>query len=270
VIENKRVGQVVSNYSNVQTALGAGNYGGIRLKIDPNTVSYLNFYLADVNLAIASTNTNVPVLIFDMTTGKLIQSLTYAEGALDQFIGKTLTSAKRKLDIAIVYESTMNTVKFTPKRGTCTSCGGGPRESHICPFVDAIGIELTTDGTNVLTSSSSRYTTGMSLTYSINCDRQGWMCSIGGLMALPLAYATAVEIYNYALTVSPNQRVNTTVIVNRGQNKAELMDGIMAARDIAATRYGEELGAMLQNMRLPDDTHCWDCRKNMKYVTALP
>jgi hypothetical protein len=270
VIENKRVGQVVSNYSNVQTALGAGKYGGIRLKIDPNTVSYLNFYLADVNLAIASTNVNVPVLIFDMTTGKLIQSLTYAEGALDQFIGKTLTSAKRKLDIAIVYESTMNTVKFTPKKGTCTSCGGGPKESHICPFVDAIGIELTTDGTNVLTSTSSKYTTGMSLTYSINCDRQGWMCSIGGLMALPLAYATAVEIYNYALTVSPNQRVNTTVIVNRGQNKTELMDGIMAARDIAATRYGEELGAMLQNMRLPDDTHCWDCKRNMKYVTALP
>jgi len=270
VIENKRVGQVVSNYANVQTALGAGNYGGIRLKIDPNTVSYLNFYLADINLAIDSTNTNVPVLIFDMTTGKLIETITYAEGALDQFIGKTFTSAKRKLDIAIVYESDINTVKFTPKKGTCTSCGGGPRESHICPFVDAIGIELTTDGTNVLTSSSSKYTTGMSLTYSINCDRQGWMCSIGGLMALPLAYATAVEVYNYALTISPNQRVNTSVIVNRGQNKPELMDGIMAARDIAATRYNEELGAMLQNMRLPDDTHCWDCRKNMKYVTALP
>lgn len=270
VIENKRVGQVVSNYSNVQTALGAGNYGGIRLKIDPNTVSYLNFYLADINLAIASTNVNVPVLIFDMTTGKLLETITYAEGALDQFIGKTFTSAKRKLDIAIVYESDINTVKFTPKKGTCTSCGGGPKEAHMCPFVDAIGIELTTDGTNVLTHDKSKYTTGMSLTYSINCDRQGWMCSIGGLMALPLAYATAVEVYNYALTISPNQRVNTSVIVNRGQNKAELTDGLMAARDIAATRYNEELGAMLQNMRLPDDTHCWDCRRNMKYVTALP
>jgi len=270
VIENKRVGQVVSNYSNVQTALGAGNYGGIRLKIDPNTVSYLNFYLADINLAIASTNVNVPVLIFDMTTGKLLETITYAEGALDQFIGKTFTSAKRKLDIAIVYESDINTVKFTPKKGTCTSCGGGPKEAHMCPFVDAIGIELTTDGTNVLTHDKSKYTTGMSLTYSINCDRQGWMCSIGGLMALPHAYATAVEVYNYALTISPNQRVNTSVIVNRGQNKAELTDGLMAARDIAATRYNEELGAMLQNMRLPDDTHCWDCRRNMKYVTALP
>jgi hypothetical protein len=269
IIESKRVGQVVSNYANVQTALGAGNYGGIRLKIDPNTVSYLNFYLADINLAIDSANVNVPVLIFDMTTGKLIET-TYAEGALDQFIGKTLTSAKRKMDIAIVYESTMDTVKFTPKRGTCTSCGGGPRESHICPFVDAIGIELTTDGTNVLTNKSSRYTTGMSLTYNVNCDRQGWICSIGGTMALSLAYATAVEIYNYALTVSPNQRVNTTVIVNRGSNKTELQEGLMAARDIAATRYADELSAMLQNMRLPDDTHCWDCKRNMKYVTALP
>lgn len=270
IIESKRVGQVVSNYANVQTALGLGNYGGIRLKIDPNTVSYLNFYLADINLAIDSANVNVPVLIFDMTTGKLLETISYAEGSLDQYIGKTFTSAKRKLDIAIVYQSSMNSAKFTPKKGTCTSCGGGPREAHICPFVDAIGIELTTDGTNVLTSKSSKYTTGMSITYNVNCDRQGWMCSIGGSMALSLAYATAVEIYNYALTVSPNQRVNTTVVVNRGSNKSELTEGIMAARDIAQTRYNEELGATLQNMRLPDDNHCWDCRKNMKYVTALP
>ena len=273
VIESKRVGQVVSNYANVQTALGAGNYAGIRLKIDPNTIAYLNFYLADINLAIAGTNTNVPVLIFDMTTGLLIDTLTYAEGGLDAYIGKTFTSAKRKLDIAIVYEMTMNAAKFTPKKGTCTSCGGAPKEAHMCPFVDAIGIELTTDGTQVLTNKSSKYTAGMSLTYNVNCDRQGWLCSIGGVMALSLAYATAVEIYNYALTVSPNQRVNTAIVANRGSKPfatADAFEGIVAARDIAATRYNEELGAMLQNIRLPDDTHCWDCRKNMKYVTALP
>jgi len=273
VIESKRVGQVVTNYSNVQTALGAGNYAGIRLKIDPNTIAYLNFYLADINLAIASTNTNVPVLIFDMTTGLLIDTLTYAEGGLDEYIGKTFTSAKRKLDIAIVYEMTMNAAKFTPKKGNCTSCGGGFKEVHICPFVDAVGIELTTNGTQVLTHDKAKYTAGMSLTYNVNCDRQGWLCSIGGTMALSLAYATAVEIYNYALTVSPNQRVNTAIVANRGSKPfatADAFEGIVAARDIAQTRYGEELGAMLQNMRLPDDTHCWDCRKNMKYVTALP
>ena len=273
VIEGKRVGMVLTNYSNIQTALGAGNYGGIRLKIDPNNLSYLNFYLADINLAIDSTNTNVPVLIFDMTTGKLIDTITYSTGGLDQYLGKNFTSARRKLDIAIVYEMSMNAPKFITKKGSCLSCGGGIRESHICPFVDAVGIELTTDGTNVLTSANSKYTAGMSVNYNVNCDRQGWLCSIGGLMALPLAYATAVEIYNYALTVSPNQRVNTAVVVNRGSKPfatADAFEGIVAARDIAATRYGEELGAMLQNMRLPDDAHCWDCRKNIKYVTALP
>lgn len=273
VIEGKRVGQLVSNYSNVQTAAGAGRYTGIRLKIDPQSLSFLNFYLADINLAVDAANVNVPILIFDMSTLKLIETFTYATGGLDQFLGKTFTSARRKLDIAIVYESTFDSAKMVTKKGHCFDCGGGVREAHICPFVDAIGIDLTTNGTDVLSSTTSKYTAGMSINYNVNCDRQGWLCSIGGLMALPLAYATAVEIYNYALTASPNQRVNTTVSVNRGQKPfatADAVEGIVAARDIAATRYNEELGSMLQNMRMPDDSHCWDCRRNMKYVTALP
>jgi hypothetical protein len=269
VIEGKRVGQLVSNYSNVQTAAGAGRYTGIRLKIDPQSLSFLNFYLADINLAVDAANVNVPILIFDMSTLKLIESFTYATGSLDQFLGKTFASARRKLDIAIVYESTFDSAKMVTKKGHCFDCGGGVREAHICPFVDAIGIDLTTNGTDVLSSVTSKYTAGMSINYNVNCDRQGWLCSIGGLMALPLAYATAVEIYNYALTVSPSQRVNTTVSVNKGF-KPDAIEGIVAARDIAATRYNEELGAMLQNMRMPDDSHCWDCRRNMKYVTALP
>jgi len=269
VIEGKRVGQLVSNYSNVQTAAGAGRYTGIRLKIDPQSLSFLNFYLADINLAVDAANVNVPILIFDMSTLKLIETFTYATGGLDQFLGKTFASARRKLDIAIVYESTFDSAKMVTKKGHCFDCGGGVREAHICPFVDAIGIDLTTNGTDVLSSITSKYTAGMSINYNVNCDRQGWLCSIGGLMALPLAYATAVEIYNYALTVSPNQRVNTTVSVNKGF-KPDAIEGIVAARDIAATRYNEELGAMLQNMRMPDDSHCWDCRRNMKYVTALP
>jgi hypothetical protein len=81
-------------------------------------------------------------------------------------------------------------------------------------------------------------------------------------MALPLAYATAVEIYNYGLTASQSKRVNTAVSVTA--------EALTTARDIAETRYMDEVSAMLQNMRLPDDRHCFDCNRNMKYVTALP
>lgn len=262
IVDGKRIGQVLTNNSNVQTALGANKYGGIRVKIDPNSLSFLNLYISDIYLAIDAANINVNILVFDMTTLKLIDTIVYAEGSLEQFLGKTFAAKRRKLDLAFVYESTMNAAKYIAKKGHCYDCGGSVREAHICPFVDAIGIELTTNGTDVLTSKTSKFTTGMSMNYNVNCDRVSWLCSIGGLMAMPLAYATAVEIYDYSLTISPTIRVNTPVSVAN--------ENIVEARNIAATRYNEELAAMLQNMRLPDDNTCFDCRRNMKYVTALP
>jgi hypothetical protein len=273
VIEGKRVGQVLTNYSNTQNQLGSGRYGGIRLKIDPNNLSYLSLYLSDLNIAIDATNTNIPVLVFDMTTLKLVETITYSVGDIEQFIGKEFKAGRKKLDLAIVYESTINTVKFIPRKGYCYDCGGRVREAHICPFVDAIGIELTTDGTNVLSSLNSKYTAGMSLNYNVNCDRSSWICSVGGVMALALAYLTAAEIYNYILTISPNQRVNTTVTINKGQKPfatAPAFEGLVAARDAALENYNLEIDAIVKNIRLPDDSHCWDCRKNLKYVTALP
>lgn len=36
IIESKRIGQVLTNASNVDLNLGAGKYAGIRVKIDPN------------------------------------------------------------------------------------------------------------------------------------------------------------------------------------------------------------------------------------------
>ncbi len=262
VIDSKRIGQILTDASNIDPALGAGKYAGIRLKIDPNSTSFLNLYLSDFSIALPAASTNVNVLVFDMTTLKLAGTFVYATGSVEQFIGKTYKAKRRKLDLAFVYESTAATYKTITKKGACTDCGGRLKEAHICPFVDAIGIELTTDGTSVLTSTSKKYTQGMSMVYNVNCDREGWLCSIGGLMALPLAYATAVEVYNYALTTSQTMRVNTAVSVSA--------EAITDARDIAATRYMDEVSAMLQNMRLPDDRHCFDCNKNVKYVTALP
>jgi hypothetical protein len=270
VVDSKRIGQVVTNAANVDLAVGAGKYTGIRVTIDPNTTSFLNFYLSSFKIDIYTMATPVEIFVYDMSTLKLIDSFFYQSEAVEQFIGKTFKANRRKMDLAFVYESLYDTTKMITKKGSCSDCGGNLRAVHICPFVDAIGIELTTDGFNVLSSKSKKYTQGMSMVYNVNCDREAWLCSIGGLMAMPLAYATAVEIYNYGLTISPNQRVNTVVSVNSGFSTSDPNDGMIAGRDIAATRYSEELAAMLQNMRLPDDNTCFDCRKNMKYVTALP
>lgn len=261
IVEGRRIGQLLSNASNEDLSLGAGRYGGIRVVIEPNNLSFLTFYLADLSIALSSATLNTDVYVFDMNTLKLIDVINYETGGVDQFIGKAFNAKRRKLDLAFVYESLENTTKIVTKKGSCFDCGGRIRGAHICPFVDAIGIEITTDGLNVLSSINKRYTQGMSFNYNVNCDRANWLCSIGGLMALPLAYATAVEIYDYAIMSSPMQRVNTTIDLH--------IESIQQAREIAATRYNEELNAVLQNMRLPEDSHCFDCRKNYKYVTAI-
>ena len=270
VVEGKRIGQVVTNAANIDTLVGAGKYTGIRVTIDPNTESFLNFYLSNFKIDIYTMAVPVEIFVYDMTTLKLIDSFFYQSEAVEQFIGRTFKANRRKMDLAFVYESLYDTTKMVAKKGHCFNCSGQVRAAHICPFVDAVGIELTVSGDDVISSKAKKYTQGMSLVYNVNCDREAWLCSIGGLMAMPLAYATAVEIYNYGLTISPNQRVNTTVSVNTGFATSDPNDGMIAGRDIAAARYSEELTAMLQNMRLPSDNTCFDCRKNMKYVTALP
>jgi hypothetical protein len=260
IVEGKRIGQVVTNASNTDAALGAGKYGGIRMKIDPNNTSFLKLFISELSIAV--TGTNIEVLVFDMTTQKLVDTLTIADGGTDQFIGKEWLAKRRKMDLAFVYEATAATYKIQPKAGACFDCGGTPKYAHICPFVDAQGIELTTDGTSVLSSVAKRYTQGMSITYNVGCDRDSWICSIGGLLAMPLAYATAVEIYEYALNTAPTMRVNTAVTLNKEEFER--------ARNTCADRYNDELVALLSNMRLPNDVHCFQCKSNLRYVTALP
>lgn len=257
VVENARIGIETNATNNTADALGAGKYAGIRLKIDPNDKSFVELYLSYLSIAVA---TPAEVLVFDMTTGKKIG--TIADVSVEKFIGTAYKAKRRKLDLAFVYESLEDTIITVPKIGGCFDCGGNLKMMNISPYVAATGIELTTDGTTVLTSAAKKYTQGMSLNYNVNCDRESWLCSIGGLMALPLAYATAVEIYDYALMTSPNQRVNTAVSVNS--------ESIKEARDICATKYNDELRAMLQNMRVPNDPNCFSCRQNQRYVTMLP
>jgi hypothetical protein len=273
IIENRRIGQLLTNYKNVQSSLSSGVYGGIRVKINPNETSFLNFYLSDLTLNIDDSNTNLTIYVFDLNKMKLIESFIYTQGSISQFIGKQYKSAKRKLDLAIVYEQTFDVAKTITKNGSCSTCGGGFRFAHICPFVDAIGVNLLYDGNEVTSVNNVMYTSGMSINYNINCDRESFICSIGGNISIALAYLTASEIYDYALTISPNQRVNTSVIINRGQKPfatAAAVEGIVAARDIAVEKYNNELSNLISNMRLPEDNHCFDCRKNIKYVVSIP
>ena len=128
VVESKGIGQVVTSSTNVDVQLGAGKFAGIRVTIDPNTESYLNFYLSNFKIDIYTMATPVEIFVFDMSTLKLIDSFFYQSEAVEQFIGKTFKANRRKMDLAFVYESLYDTTKMIPKKGSCTDCGGQEKE----------------------------------------------------------------------------------------------------------------------------------------------
>jgi hypothetical protein len=264
VVDSRRIGQIMTNATSTDSSLGSGVYVGVRVYLDPQTTSFLKMFISGFSVDFAGDVTDKTIYIIDLNTRKVLDSFVYTEGGVEQYVGKYLYSKRKKMDIAIVYESTEAAVKYTPKYGSCTDCGGRIREAHICQFVDSIGVQLSLDTESGVATDvvNKPRTGGMSLVYSIECDREAYICSIGSTLSMALAYATAVEIYEYALTQSANIRVNTTVSVNT--------DALIQARDIAASRYNEEVDIIMRNMRLPSDRHCFRCNENMRYVTALP
>ena len=262
VIDNRRVGQINTNSTSTTTAQGAGSYVGVRLIMSPQRTSFLKMFISELMVYIDSVNTNVDVLVFDLVQNKLIETITYSQGSTEQYISKTYLSKRRKLDIALVYESTVDAIKTVPKYGNCTDCSGRIKDVVICPFVNGIGVQLDWDGTTISNLANKSVTGGVSVNYNIECDRESYLCSIGSTMSMALLYATAIEIYDYALTISPNDRVNTAVSINR--------DEMFEARDIMAKKYNTEMNTLLTNFRMPSDSYCFNCKENLKYITALP
>jgi hypothetical protein len=270
LIEGRRIGQRSTNQTSYP-ALGAGNYTGIKLRITPNETSFIKIFVSEL-LIESDSPSDILIYFFNLNTGELLQTLNYSELNTDQYIAFSYSGKRRDVDIAIVYESLYTVPKYTVTgNSSCSSCGGGVKEAFSSPYARASGIKLTLNPLTgkVASVSNATHTYGMSISYNVSCDREQWLCSIGGLMALPLAYATAIEIYDYALTFSPNQRVNTTVGINNGLNN-ESNSGILRAREIAVSRYTDEMNSLLGNIRLPNDAKCWDCRRNLIYATVLP
>lgn len=261
VIEGRRIGIISGSNATAQTAKGSGKWIGIKVKITPQETSFLEWLISD--MLIYGQSAPIPVKIFNTVTKKLIDSFTLSgDDEVDHVLNRIVKSARRPMEIAIVYESTFNTIKTLPKQGSCLSCGGQPKYSHHCPFVDSVGVELTISGDTIQTIATSPYTNGISLNYNVNCDRGAWLCSIGGQLAMALAYATAIEIIDYGLTVSTTQRSNTTVSIS--------VEEMTNLRNLLTTRFNDEFQAILRYMKLPSDVYCFECRSSTRYVTSIP
>jgi len=230
---------------------GTGNYGGILIDF-PNTRSYLDFYTSELSLITNHTGT-IPVLVYDILEGNLIDTINVNCTAGYKSVvnlKKVYASLREQTTLAFIYDTTsINSYKTLIKNGLC--CG---KTSCSTQYFSARGIEIAQADDKIIANvETADHTFGMSLTYSINCNHKEWMCSIANTIALPLLYKVAEKIVEHGLLAAKSQLVNTTVTINAVDLKTN--------HEFYARKSTEALDTVLNNIKLPNDETCFECRR---------
>lgn len=252
ITENLTVGYI----NGTETAAIPGYWVGTKLEIN-NPRSFMDLLLSNINILLPSITAETEVRIYDLDTKQLIQSFTIVPNQRT-YKGIKIYNPKAVKKIAIVYESTEISTR-TIVGANCGTCGGGYKMIGVDQFVKASGVKLTVDAItgNVLTEELSAVTYGMIIDYSLSCSRQGFLCSIGNDVALPVLYRTGAEIMKYAIDNAKVKRVNNIV---------DTPERLQARFDTYMIAYSEQISSVLQNIRIPNDPDCFNCKKNNKYI----
>jgi hypothetical protein len=199
------------------------------------------------------------VWIYDLDQAKLLETVTVPCVAGEISTGVchlSFSSNKKYLNLWIGYDSTgINSYKTATHKGQC--CGVYTLTNN---FVRARGAVATSFTENGLTNITD--TAGLSINYSVACDPYGWMCNFAQLLALPIAYKVASDIYRTGFMVTPGMRSNNSTTVN-----AEMMQKNFEWYEM---KYREHLDNIIKRISVPNDTTCFSCNSPSKNAIILP
>ena len=256
VIEHSRVGYLSRTRQSVSAKTGYWAGAMIETRQDRE---YVKIAVSGINLFTQTTG-DVDVRIYDLNTGVLLDTITVSCIAGQNSykdVDKVYTSDKRTLSLGFVYESTFASYKTTTLEGGCLSCGGYRKQIGALTYAQGVKIS---SGSDFLVSNvtSVGETSGLSVTYSLMCDYEKWVCGNRNALQLAVLYATAHEIALHGLRSDLN---NPATMEER--------DTLAEIRDWTAERMNEEINGALDGMPIPHNEYCFRCHQKTRHVTTL-
>lgn len=261
LIENKRVGFYDENNS---LSIGQSKLSGIMYEL-LNEDSYLTFHLHSIS-SFCNFNGNIPLYVYEMNNGTLLDTLTIqsvANSLVTTYINKEYYIDAQKVNLFIGYDATGISFKGTSltQSAGCLSCNKKPIYNN--QFLSAQGGTLPLAGDKTRNNFvGANNTAGLSITHSLNCNHQGWLCNISNLIALPVLYKTASLIVEYGSLITPNE-----VLTNRSTMNRDLLK---ERQSLYEQKYTDSLNNILQNIELPQDERCFRCRQKSRTAVMLP
>lgn len=258
-----RSGRIGFGKENLEEVAAAATLKGIEIELC-NQSSFVDVFISSLSLQVNFSGT-VNVLVYDLFQNKLLDTIpvTAVSGkTVRVYPNKTYKSVRKELDIIFVYDTTaFSSVKTTVTTSGCRSCGDGGSMVQLNQYLSTRSISvLAADSKIVDNLTAVSDTGGMSLMYEVNCNYDEWLCTVSNQIALPILFKTAFEIMDY--TINNSFRLNTSTTIN--------IDEAKARRDQYNERYQDSIQSLLQNMKLPEDEKCFECRQKSKQMVILP
>lgn len=239
----------------------ANTYKGINTELS-NSLSFLDEHISSISLQVDVTQ-NVSVLVYNLLTGLLLDTIvvpTIAGKIVTVAVGKKYESDRRKLNLSFVYDSTGINSYTTTINNTngCSSCGGNQySNSHL----SYRGISIPTASQMIKSNLNTIGDTGgLSIVYSVSCNHKEWLCTFANLLSLPILYKAGAEIMEYARLQS--KRVNSNTFID--------LEKLKERQDLYELKYRELMDGILQNLKLPTDSLCYECNPRSRHTIILP
>lgn len=265
VLDSQRIGFAQENKT--LNAVSANTLKGIWVEIC-NDTSHVDFNLGEVSL-FTSTTGNVSVLVYNVTEGRLLDTLTVActAGRISTLIlnNKIYQSSRRNTQLFICYNATAvanyTTYAMDSQNGRvgCSTCGN--RGGKFSPYIYGSGASGAS-GSAVIYNNLTRTTDtgGLSIQYSVTCNHRQWLCTFVNSLALPILFRTASEIADFAIQNSKQLNRSTIIDMERWRERK-------ASYDEKFTTYFD---SVLQNIKMPTDQMCYECRLPYRHAIILP
>lgn len=258
-----RSGRIGFAKENQEAVAASAVLKGIEIELC-NKDSFVDVFVSSISLQV-NTNGAVNVLVYDLFQNKLLDTIaiTAVSGqAVTVYPNKTYKSVRKELDLIFVYDATnFSSVKTTVTQGGCKSCGDGGSMVNLNQYLSTRSISIPSASAKIeenLTAVGD--TGGLSLQYSIQCNYEEWICTISNAVALPILFKTGYEIMDYAYHNS--KRLNSVTTIN--------WESLLQRRTEYQTRYEDSINQLLQNIKLPQDEKCFECRQKSKHAVILP
>lgn len=231
------------------------------IQLDLCETPHFKLFISRLTLFVNTTG-DVDVKVYDLVTGKVLDTITVPAVAGEKVtvnIYKEYESQGNLLNLLVAYDATAIESFDTHLRSSNRNCRNCRNNFRYHNKLYASGAKIAT-GAEIIHKNvkNSGDTSGLSLTYSLQCSSGDQICSMKNLLAWPLLHKAGQLVLE---EMENTTQLNSTVVI--------YADEIKELREKFEDEFEKSFTEVLENARLPEN-ECFKCKPRIRHATRIP